>query len=56
MRIRNAWSENGCENAIFWSERGSGFGHPGGPHQEFPGVPPSGGQEKGVNHVTLDFI
>ena len=23
------------------------------PHQEFPGVPHSGGQERGVNHVII---
>ena len=33
--------KTGVENAIFWSQIGSGFGEPGGtPHQQFPGVSP----------------
>ena len=32
---------------------GSGFGEPGGSHQEFPGGGPSGGQEQDVNHVII---
>ena len=33
----------GVENYTFWSEKGSGYGEPGGTHplQEFPGVPPT---------------
>ena len=42
-----ARSEKGCENDIFWSEIGSGFGEPGGtptpiiPRNPYPPPPPS---------------
>ena len=29
----------GVENDSFWSEKGSGFGGPADPHQEFPPSP-----------------
>ena len=29
--VTTSRSENECENVIFWTEKGSGFGEPGGP-------------------------
>ena len=52
--LKRSVLKTGVENDIFWSEIRSGFGEPGGtPHREFPVVPPSGGQEQGVNHVII---
>ena len=45
------------ENAIFLSEIVSGFGEPGGTHPltRIPRSTPSGDQEQGVNHVTINI-
>ena len=53
-----ARSENGCENDIFWSEIGSGFGEPGGtptpiiPRNPDPPPPPSPPPDLKYKHVN----
>ena len=48
--------KTGLENDIFWSKIGSGFGEPGGPHQEFPGGPPLRGSGAGCKSCHHNHI
>ena len=53
--ILEIWSENGCGKWHFFGlqKRQDSENRAPHPHQEFPVVPPSGDQERGVNHVII---